>query len=103
MIPVRSDTLRCHANHGPFLHIEDLSVDLKDDILTISACVVPLEEDNEKLLLSEYEAGSYYRQFSLTQQIDQQKIDARFSDGVLRLTLNKVEKAAPRKIEIKAG
>ena len=82
---------------------EDLSVDLQYDILTISACPAPLEADNEKVLLSEYEVGSYYRQFSLTQEIDQQKVDARLSDGVLRLKLNKMEKAVPRKIEIESG
>jgi HSP20 family protein len=35
--------------------------------------------------------------------IAQDKIDAKLSDGVLRLTLPKVEKATPRRIEIQVG
>lgn len=87
----------------PGVKPDDLSVDLKEDILTISACVTPLKEDNETELLSEYEEGSYYRQFSLTQEVDQRKIDAQLADGVLRLTMHKAEKAVPRKIEVKTG
>ena len=87
----------------PGVETENLSVDLKEDTLTISACVTPLKKENETVLLSEYEEGSYYRQFSLTQEVDQQKIDAQLAEGVLRLTMHKAEKAVPRKIEVKAG
>jgi len=51
----------------------------------------------------EFETGRYYRQFTLSEVIDQVKIDAKLNLGVLRLSLPKVAKAAPRKIAITAG
>lgn len=79
---------------------ELLSVDLRDDTLTITGKTPPPRHEREKPMMVEYETGTYYRQFSLSEIIDQQKIDAQLSNGVLRLTLPKVAKTAPRKIAI---
>ncbi|WP_054029980.1 Hsp20/alpha crystallin family protein [Desulfatitalea tepidiphila] len=87
----------------PGVRPEDLTVDLRDDVLTISGEVQPFEGPNEKDILIEYEIGKYYRQFTLSEVIDQGRIDAQLKDGVLQLTLPKVEKAAPRTIKVAAG
>lgn len=77
-----------------------LSVDLRDDTLTITGRMPRTQREAEKPLMIEYETGTYYRQFSLSEIIDQQKIDAQLKNGVLRLTLPKVAKTLPRKIAI---
>ena len=85
----------------PGVKSENLNIDLRDNTLTLTGDVEPDEAAGEDRLLTEYETGKYYRQFNLSEMIDQNKIDAKLSNGVLRLTLPKVEKAAPRKIEVK--
>jgi HSP20 family molecular chaperone IbpA len=87
----------------PGVRPEDLSIDLRDDVLTISGEVQPFEGPDEKDILIEYEIGKYYRQFTLSEVIDQGRIDAQLKEGVLQLTLPKVEKAAPRTIAVTAG
>jgi HSP20 family protein len=52
-------------------------------------------------LYTEYNVGHFSRTFSLSQKIDQQQITAALDDGVLTLTLKKVQEAMPRRIEIK--
>lgn len=86
----------------PGVRAEDLNIDLRDNTLTIAADITPVEGGDEEDILIEYETGKYYRQFSLSEVIAQEKIDAKLTDGVLRLTLPKVEKAVPRKITVAA-
>jgi HSP20 family molecular chaperone IbpA len=82
---------------------DDLIIDLRDNTLTLAADIAPDDNPNEENILEEYETGRYYRQFTVGELINQEKIDAKLNDGVLRLTLPKVEKAAPKKITVKAG
>jgi HSP20 family molecular chaperone IbpA len=85
----------------PGVRADDLSIDLRDDILTLSGDVKSPESPDEVDVLREYRTGQYLREFALSEVIDQGKIEAKLKDGVLRLNLPKVEKAAPRKITVK--
>lgn len=87
----------------PGVKSDDLNIDLRDSVLTLTGDVTPWEGAEEEDLLIEYEIGRYFRQFTLSEVIDQDKIDAQLNDGVLRLVLPKVEKATPRTISVKAG
>jgi len=86
----------------PGVKNEDLTIDLRDNTLTLSGDVSLPEADDEKVLLYEYGIGRYYRQFTLSEVVDQEKIDATLKNGVLHLTLPKAERARPRQIEVKA-
>jgi HSP20 family protein len=87
----------------PGVKAKNLKIDLNDNVLTLTADETPLEGPGEKDVAREYRTGTYYRQFSLSDTIDQSKIEAVMKDGVLRLSLPKVEAATPRKIAVKAA
>jgi HSP20 family molecular chaperone IbpA len=87
----------------PGVKAKNLKVDLKDNVLTLTADETPLEDSGEKDVIREYRTGTYYRQFSLSDTIDQSKIEAVLKEGVLRLTLPKVEAVTPRKIPVKVA
>ncbi|ROQ89567.1 Hsp20/alpha crystallin family protein [Desulfosoma caldarium] len=84
----------------PGVSPENVDIDLRDDQLTIRGTVT-LEGEGETMLLREYGVGDYFRQFTLGRVIDQSKIEAAMKNGVLTLTLPKVDKAKPRKVEVK--
>lgn len=87
----------------PGVKAEDLTIDLRENVLTLTGMTADVEDKNLEHMLVEYQTGKYYRQFTLSEIVDQDKIDAEMTDGVLRLKLPKVEKATPRQITVKAG
>ena len=87
----------------PGVETKDLTIDLRENVLTLTGDIAPFEGAEEEDILIEYETGKFYRQFTLSEVIDQERIEAALSDGVLRLTLPKVEKATPRKITVTGG
>jgi len=87
----------------PGVKPDHLTIDLRDNTLTLSADIEPMDDGDVEKILVEYETGRYYRQFTLGEMINQENIDAKLNDGVLRLTLPKVEKATPKKITVATG
>lgn len=99
-----SDTAITLLADLPGIEPERITIDLRDGVLTLTADTEPpMSRENETPLLVEYQTGQYRRQFTLSEVIDQAQIDAKYTDGVLRLTLPKVAKATPRKISVQAG
>jgi len=87
----------------PGVEPKGLKIDLNDGILTLSGTVDTSARSGEEPLLTEYEVGGFYRQFTLSDSIDQAKIEAKLANGVLHLHLPKVEAVKPRQITVKAG
>jgi len=86
----------------PGVPIENVDIDLDSDQLTMRG-TVPMQEEKGKVIFREYTAGDYYRQFTLSSDIDRENIQASMKDGVLKLVLPKAEAAKPRKITIQSS
>lgn len=84
----------------PGVPIENVDIDLDNDQLTIRGIADAVQEEGT-VLLREYSVGDYYRQFTLSNVIDRERIQASMKDGVLKVVLPKAEAAKPRKIEVK--
>jgi HSP20 family protein len=79
---------------------QDVDVDLGNDVLTIRGTVSLVEDEKEVPVYREFSWGDYFRQFTLADVIDQEKISANMDNGVLRLTLLKKEKVKSKKIQV---
>jgi HSP20 family molecular chaperone IbpA len=86
----------------PGVDEKSIDIGLEKNILTLRANVDPVGMDNYKLIYGEYGIGDYHRAFTLSNEIDQSKIEAVVTNGVLRLILPKSDIAKTRKIEVKA-
>lgn len=83
----------------PGVKKEDIELEVKDNRLFVSG-ERKASADKEKVLRSERRYGKFSRIFTLPQDVDTDAIEARFEEGVLTVTVPKVEKAQPKKITI---
>lgn len=85
----------------PGVDASDLKVDINEGVLTVTGHVNAVEEGHETEVFREYRSGNFQRKFALSEAIDQERIEAKLTDGVLRLELPKVDRARHRKIEVR--
>jgi HSP20 family protein len=82
---------------------EALGVRVDGDTLLIEATASTAGPENMELIYGEAQTPSYRRQFTLSRELDASRIEANLKDGVLRLTIPKLEEARPRRIEVRAN
>lgn len=82
---------------------DDIDVTLERQVLTLTGHVKHHAPEGYRQVSSEYREGNYSRVFTLSEAVDQKKIKAEMSNGVLRLELPRAAEAKPRKIKVKAA
>jgi HSP20 family protein len=85
----------------PGVEKSNVSVRVEDGVLHVDGRLDLKKYDGLLPLYTEYNVGHYARSFQLSSKIDQGKIEAALRDGVLSLTLPKVEEAKPRTIDVR--
>ena len=79
----------------PGMKKDDFKIDVEGNILTISCEKDETKEENEKRYTrKEYSYSSFSRSFTLPDEVNREKIDARYEEGLLKISL-------PRKEEVK--
>lgn len=87
----------------PGVSKDKLEIKVNDGSLTIEAeSVVPVRPDIT-LTYADVRAPFFARRFTVSEDFDTSKIDAKLKDGVLKLTIPRREEAKPRRIEVSAG
>ncbi len=82
---------------------KDLDISVSDGILTIKGeKKQEREEKEENYHLMERRYGTFSRTVRLPAEIDVEKVDATYNQGILKIVLPKKEEAKPKQIEVKA-
>ena len=79
----------------------NVDVRVKEDILTITGKANYTPPSN--VFRGEFALLDFFRQFQLSDEVDQSKISAESKNGVLTIRLPKAEKAKPRQVKVKVG
>ena len=99
---VKTDTGFSVSVALPGVKREDIKIDLDSNVLSISGERKSEHSENKNnVLRSEITYGKFTRSFSLTTDIDKDKIEADFENGILKIKLPVSDKALPKTIEIR--
>lgn len=75
----------------------DFKIEVDNGVLSISGeHKVETKEEGKTFSRKEFNYGSFKRSFNLPDIVDSEKIDAKYEDGILRLTIAKKEEAKPK-------
>ena len=100
---VTPDAVEIYA-FAPGIDPAKLEVSIDRGVLTISgerAGDLPEPSEKVSVYADERFAGPFRRAISLPEDADSSRVEARYRDGILRITVPKRENARPRRVEIK--
>jgi HSP20 family protein len=80
-----------------------LGVRVDGDSLVLEATATTVQPENMQLVYGEAQYPAYRRQFTLSRELDTARIEASLKDGLLKLSIPKLEEAKPRRIEVRVG
>lgn len=83
---------------------DHVNITIEDNVLTIEGKVEDEKKDeNKKYHLKEMRSESFIRSITLPSRVDVEKADASFENGVITITLPKLEEVKPKTIAIKTS
>lgn len=82
---------------------DKLEIKVEGDTLLLEGQVQPQTPDGLEALYAEVRVPRFRRSFTLSRELDSQKVDASLKDGVLTLRIPKAEHAQPRRISVQAS
>jgi HSP20 family protein len=80
---------------------DEVQVQVEKHVLKLSSTKESVKKDEEKKLVTERCYNCFERSFTLPEDVDEDKIEGKFENGLLVLTLPKKEVAKPKAIEVK--
>ena len=86
----------------PGIDQDSLDIDIERNVVTVRA-QRPAVDPNREMLATERPRGVFSRQLVLGENLDTERIEASYNEGVLRLRIPVAEKAKPRKISVGRG
>ena len=86
----------------PGIDADSLDIDIERNVVTVRAERPGVDPDRE-MLATERPRGVFSRQLVLGENLDTERIEASYNEGVLRLRIPVAEKAKPRKIAVGRG
>lgn len=81
---------------------KSVEVTLEKNVLTIAGAVGPEDFPGRSIAYSEYDLGDYERVFTISDEVDRNRIEAVVKNGVLKLTLHKAPQAEVKKIAVRS-
>ncbi|MBV8737932.1 MAG: Hsp20/alpha crystallin family protein [Alphaproteobacteria bacterium] len=88
----------------PGVSREDVNLNLQDEVLTLEGARQPqLRQQDVKWHRRERAYGSFARTVQLPFRVDPEKVQARYTNGVLEIELERLEADRPKKIQIRAA
>lgn len=84
----------------PGVQPDDLDVTMEKGVLTVRGSMGADRHEGYRCIYAEYGSADFERAFALSETIDPDRIDAKYTEGVLTLQLPKTESAKLRKIQV---